>query len=120
MEVSEEVYDRIRSTVMEHAARKEIRYAKLGVTMSLLRIPHRHTGNRYFCTEYVADVPGKSGAALIRRHITRCFSKDLKKLPGMKLHFEGHTENMIAVISCRPVLCRHEFCQSKLYGKRSF
>lgn len=95
LEVSAEVYERIRVMVKDRKASKKIRYARLGVLLSLLRIPHKHAENRYFCSEYVADVLKSSGAVSLRKHITRCFSKDLKSIPGMKLHFEGNIRNLI-------------------------
>lgn len=96
LEVSEKVYGRIKE-ILEHFIdrKREVRYAKFGLIMSLFHIPYQSTAYSYFCSEFVADVLYYSGAAELKKKSNRCFSEDLKRLPGMKLHFQGNLKTMI-------------------------
>lgn len=105
LEVSEKVYDRIKEILEYHVVHKGmVRYARLGLVMSLLRIPHKHTAYCYFCSEFVANVLQYSGAAELEKKSTCCFPDDLKRLPGMKLHFQGNLKTMIRHFELAPCL----------------
>ena len=105
LEVSEKVYSRIKEILQYYVANKGIiRYAKLGLVMSLLRIPHEPFAYCYFCSEFVANVLQCSGAAELKKKSTCCFSDDLKQLPGMKLHFQGNLKTMIRHFELAPCL----------------
>lgn len=96
LEVSEKVYSRVKEILEYYVDHKGIIcYAKIGLIMSLLRIPYKHTAYCYFCSEFVADVLQSSGAVELKKKSNRCFSEDLKRLPGMKLHFQGNLRTML-------------------------
>ena len=54
----------------------------------------KHTVDCCFCSEFVADVWQSSGAVELKKKSNRCFSEDLKRLPGMKLYVQGNLKSM--------------------------
>lgn len=103
LEVSETVYSQVKERLEYFVnLRGIVRYTKLGLIMSLLRIPYKHTAYCYFCSEFVADVLQYSGAVELKKKSNRYFSEDLKRLPGMKLHFQGNLKTMIKHLQIAP------------------
>lgn len=78
-------------------------YTKIALIMSLLRIPYKHTAYCCFCSGFVADVLQSSGAVELKKS-NRCFSEDLKRLPGMKLHCQGNLKSMLNHFEIMPAL----------------
>lgn len=105
LEVSEKVYDKVKS-IIEHFRefRELVRYSKMGLAMSLLRIPYKRNRFHFFCSHFVAQVLENSGAAKLRKKSHRCFSDDLKRLPGMRLNFQGNMRTMIKCFKLSPSL----------------
>lgn len=96
LEVSEAVYNRVKNILENFVENKSIwRYTKLGVALSLLRIPYKRDRYSYFCSQFVADVLQTSGAAKLRKKSQHCFSSDIIELPTLKLQFEGDMKTMI-------------------------
>ena len=98
LEVSDKVYSRVKR-ILEYFVEFKglVRYSKLGLALNLLKIPYKSSRFSYFCSHFVAEVLEKSGASKLRKASHRYFSDDLKRLPGMRLHFQG---NMAAMINC--------------------
>ena len=96
LEVPEAVYRRVKDTLEYFVLAKEIlHYTKTGLVLSLLRIPYKRPTFGFFCTQFVAELLHQCGAVTLKRRSTRYFAEDLRKLPGMKLHFQGNMAQMI-------------------------
>ncbi len=96
LEVSNEVYGRVKAVIHYFTERRKLyKYARVGVVFGLFCIPYKQSRFHYFCTEFVAEVLQKSGAAKIRKSCGRCFAKDLKRLSGMNLVFQGNMQTMV-------------------------
>lgn len=105
LEVSEQVYLRIKEVVGYFVEFKGIvHYTRLGVALSLFHIPYKRNRFGYFCTQFVADVLQYGGAAKLKKKSNRYFSDDLKRLPGMKLNFQGNLKTMINHLGITPNL----------------
>ena len=101
--VSERVYCRVKEILQYFIEfKKMMRYTRLGLIMGLLHIPYKRDLFCYFCSEFVADVLRYSGAAELEKESNRYFSEDLKRLPGMKLHFQGNMKTMIKYCGITP------------------
>lgn len=89
LEVPEPVYDMAKDTLQDFVRRKKsLRYSFIGMFLSLIHIPTRWKG-RYFCSQFVAEVLQKCKAAKLKKSSTLYFPKDLLRLPGVKLVFQG-------------------------------
>lgn len=89
LEVPQQVYDRVRDTLQNFVRQKKIlRYSFIGLFLSLIHIPTRWKG-RYFCSQFVAEVLHKCQAAKLKKSSTLYFPKDLLRLPGMRLVYQG-------------------------------
>lgn len=96
LEVSEKVYDRMKQVLNGFVELKGLmHYTKLGLILSLFHIPYKRSHFGYFCTQFVAETLSYSGAAELEKESNCYFSEDLKRLPGMKLHFQGNLQTMI-------------------------
>lgn len=96
LEVSEKVYNRVKMILNSFVELRELmHYAKLGLILSLFHIPYKSSQFGYFCSQFVAEVLSRSGAVELKKRSNRYFSEELKRLPGMKLHFQGNLQTMI-------------------------
>ena len=96
LEVSDNVYRRIKDILEYFIEFREIlHYTKLGVVLSLFHIPYRRDKFGFFCTQFVAFILEASGAVKLEKKNNHYFSDDLKRLPGMKLNFQGNLQTMI-------------------------
>lgn len=88
--VSESTYNHIKSLVMTYKARKErLRYSTLGVVCCCLRIPLKRR-NKYFCSQFVAEVLHKSQVLQLKKKSTLYLPKDISKHKELKLIFVGN------------------------------
>lgn len=105
LEVSKKVYDKIKRIVERFIRFKDkLHYSRLGLALSLLRIPYRRNRRGFFCTQFVAEVLQIGGAARLKKKSNRYFSDDLKMLPGMKLNYQGDMKTMLSLIRLNPSL----------------
>lgn len=75
MQVPEETYGKICQEISRFMEQKErYSYSQIGVLLCLLHIPF-HFENRYFCSQFVAEVLSKSGAVKLKK-------KESLYLPG--------------------------------------
>ncbi len=96
LEVSENVYNAVKRIIQFYERRKKkLSYTKLGVVMSLLRIPLKQK-NKYICSQFVAEVLKRAEAAKLKKSTALYLPGDFKKLSEMKLVFEGNLESFIA------------------------
>lgn len=98
LEVPESTYLRAKEILEYFICLKQLLgYTKLGVVLSILRIPYRKNRFKFFCTQFVADVLRRSGAVKLKKKSHYCFAKDLKQLPGMKLKYQGDMRSMLSL-----------------------
>lgn len=103
LEVSEVVYCRLKEILacfIEFAGL--LHYTKFGLALSLLRIPYKRDRFGFFCTQFVADVLQYSGAVKLKHKSIHYFAEDLKRLPGMRLNYQGSLRTMIDHFGLNP------------------
>ena len=70
MKVSEDIHKRIADEIEKFMNKKEdLKYSNLGVILCLLRVPHKFK-NRYFCSQFVAEILASAGAIELRKKAT--------------------------------------------------
>lgn len=80
LEVSEKAYNIIRNAQERFVQKKEqLKYSQWGVVLGLLYIPHK-IKDKYFCSQFVAEVLKESKKIKIYRFASTCFPEDFKKL----------------------------------------
>lgn len=95
LEVSERVYRSVKQQLeLFEESRTELHYHKLGVVLCLMRIPFKRRYH-YFCSQFVADVLKHAQAAKLRKDSTLYYPGDFRRLPGMRLHFQGNLHGMM-------------------------
>lgn len=95
LEVSAKVYGsvkRLLEVCVEH--KNSIQYSKLGVVLCLLRIPFRRKYH-YFCSQFVAEILKNTQAAQLKKDSTLYYPGDFRKMPGMRLRFQGNLLGMM-------------------------
>ena len=92
MKVSEKTYNAVKNLINGFVTKKEMyHYAKLGVAFGLLHIPFVRK-YRYFCSQFVAEILEKANAVHLPKLSALCFPRDLAKLPGKVLAFQGNLQ----------------------------
>lgn len=93
--VSEETYHHIKNLLHSFVERKpSLQYSNLGVFLSLCRIRHKRQ-DRYFCSQFVAEILKETRAAHLKKDPSLCMPKDLSRLPSNNLIFQGTLPEMI-------------------------
>ncbi len=104
LEVSEKAYQSIKKLLESFVEKREdMRYTKLGVVLSILRIPYRRK-HHYFCSQFVAAVLKYTQAARLKKDSALYHPKDFKSLPGMQLRFQGNLQSLLQHFSAVPYL----------------
>lgn len=104
LEVSEKVYRAVKRIIQFYVRRKqELSYTKLGVVLSLLRIPFKRK-NKYICSQFVAEVLKRAKAANLKKFTVLYLPGDFKKLKEMKLVFEGNLQSFITHFEIKPCM----------------
>ena len=89
LETSEKVYAALKERIASYVERKkELRYTKLGLILGLMQIPYKKKSH-YVCSQFVAEVLKKSEAVALQKRTCLYRAKDLCKLPGLRLIFQG-------------------------------
>lgn len=87
--VPEKTYNNVKALVMTYKARKEqLKYSTLGLVLCFLRIPYKRK-NRYFCSQFVAEVLHKAQVLRLKKKSTLYFPKDISRHKELKLIFMG-------------------------------
>lgn len=95
MEVNNSVYKKIKRTLngfVRH--KKSFQYNKLGVILSLLKIPYKRKYH-YFCSQFVAKVLKDNNLLSSKKDSLLYFPKDFLKLPDIELKFEGNHKSFL-------------------------
>ena len=88
--VCEKTYKRVKKLLASFAnAKKKFSYTRSGVIMCLFGIPHNKKLS-YFCSNFVAEILKKSGAANVKKDSALYFPEDLTKIDRLKLDFKGN------------------------------
>lgn len=88
--VPEKTYNNVKALVMTYKARKEqLKYSTLGLVCCFLKIPLKRK-NKYFCSQFVAEVLQKSKVLRLKKKSTLYFPKDISKHKELKLIFIGN------------------------------
>ena len=90
LEVSEKVYESVKKLLAFYVEFKHLwHYAKLGLALSLLKIPYKKNRFGYFCSQFVAEILIASEAAKLKKSSKAYFPEDFGRLPEAKLKCEG-------------------------------
>lgn len=81
LQVSAQAYERLKKEIQHFCQhRNQYSYSRIGVVMAMLRIPLERK-NRYFCSQFVAQLLVKSEAVALKRNVNSYlpnqFLKDL-------------------------------------------
>ena len=94
LEVSEKTYLRVKAILLRFSKRKvSLQYAWVSLISCLFQIPYKQT-DRYFCSQFVAEVLKKGRAARLKKDSALYLPGDFESLPGVKLKFQGELKNM--------------------------
>ncbi len=95
LNVSDTVYHSIRDLLLRYTENPcDFRYTRLGIALTLLHIPYKRK-NAYFCSHFVADVLEQGNAVCLYKDSTKYLPGDLRKLPGMRLNYQGNMQSML-------------------------
>lgn len=93
--VSKKVYRRVKKLLMSYVARKNfLKYTHFSLFWCFLGIPWA-LRDRYFCSEFVAEVLKKADVAHLPKHHALCLPKDFHKMEETKLIFSGNIQTMV-------------------------
>ena len=88
--VSRKTYRRVKKLLNAYTARKKLlRYTHVSLFFGFLGIPYK-LHNRYFCSQFVAEVLQRSRAALLPKNSALCFARDFDRLPETRRVFTGN------------------------------
>lgn len=77
LEVSQKDYERMEWKLNEmEQHREQFHYSRLGVFFCLLRIPYQRE-NRYFCSQFVAEMLSMSGQVILKKEASLYFPNQL-------------------------------------------
>ena len=94
LEVCPAVYNKAKQIIQKFITNKAtLRYSYLGLLLSLIRIPSHHQGH-YFCSHFVAELLQRSNATRLKKRSTLYLPKDLQKMNGLKMVFQGDLMRM--------------------------
>ena len=89
LEVPATVYEKAKQIIQKFISnRSSLRYSYLGLFLSLVQIPSRRT-RYYFCSHFVAELLHRCNAARLKKRSTLYLPKDLQRMSGMKMVFQG-------------------------------
>lgn len=96
IEVPSTIYQHIKKLLQSYAGRKaKMRYTRSSLVLSLLfKIPYKRR-DRYFCSQFVAEVLQRSHAAQLPKNSVLYLPKDLHRLKETKLVFTGNLQDMV-------------------------
>ena len=94
LEVPEKTYQRVKAILLRFSKRKvPPQYAWGSLVACLFRIPYKQN-DRYFCSQFVAEVLKKGRAARLKKDSALYLPGDFDTIPGIKLKFQGELKSM--------------------------
>lgn len=101
LEVPETVYETVKRLLMLFQDNKPtLRYARLGVALSLLRIPYKRK-HHYFCSQFVAELLEYCQVMRLKKNSALYHPGDFRHVPGMRLYFQGNMRDMMTHFQLR-------------------
>ena len=95
IEVSRKAYRRVKKLLESYVARKKfLQYTHFSLFWAILGIPWK-LRDRYFCTQFVAEVLQRSNIAYLAKNSAVCFAKDFHELTETKMVFSGNIQGMV-------------------------
>lgn len=95
LEVSDKVYQATKKVLDYFVNMKPtFRYAKMGVVLGLFHVPYKRK-YCYFCSHFVASVLEQAKAVVLKKSSALYFPKDFRKLPGVRLYFQGNLQSFV-------------------------
>ena len=89
LEVSPVVYQKAKQILQKFVSnRSTLHYNTLGMLLSLIKIPS-HRQCHYFCSHFVAELLHRSNATQLKKRSTLYLPRDLQKLSGIRMVFQG-------------------------------
>lgn len=94
LEVPVAVYDKAKQIIQKFISnRSSLRYSYVGLFLSLVKIPSRQKGE-YFCSHFVAELLQRCNAARLKKRSSLYLPKDLQRMNGLKMVFQGDLLHM--------------------------
>ncbi|MCL2634045.1 MAG: hypothetical protein FWD34_05970 [Oscillospiraceae bacterium] len=94
LSVPDETYDDIKARLSEFKAnKKKFRFSTLGLILCFIGIPHRFK-NRYFCSQFVAELLSESGALPIDKKPSLYHPHDFTKEEALSLCYQGDIDQL--------------------------
>ena len=95
LEVSEEVYLKIKELLQMFVENKEIlQYTKLGTFLCIMRIPYRKR-YCYFCSYFVAFILEQANALKLKKKSYLYLPGDFRKHSNIKFKYVGNLRTMV-------------------------
>ncbi|MCH5317061.1 MAG: hypothetical protein J1E05_03725 [Eubacterium sp.] len=89
LEVTPQEYEVVKMILFDFVEKKHTySFARVELIFGLMRMPIIRR-NKYYCSQFIADVLKKSKILKSKRNSARFFPKDFGKLPGMTMIFKG-------------------------------
>lgn len=96
--VTDETYEIIKSRLDEFKRDKtDYQYSFLGALLCYLRVPH-HFKNRYFCSQFVAELLSMSGELQLKKSSSLYNPNDFEREPQLALCFQGRLGELATAI----------------------
>ena len=103
MEVTAREYEVIKMILLDFKDKKHTySFARWELIFGLMRMPIIRR-NRYYCSQFIADVLKESKVLKSKRNSARFFPKDFGNLPGMTMIFKGDLLGYLHKFSLLPV-----------------
>ena len=95
IEVSRKAYRRVKKLLNAYTARKKfLRYTHISLVFCFLGIPCK-LQDRYFCSEFVAEVLQRANVVNLPKHCALCLPKDFHNLKETRMVFSGNIQTMV-------------------------
>lgn len=104
LEVPAAVYEKAKQIIQKFISnRSSLHYSYLGLFLSLIQIPTRRN-RHYFCSHFVAELLHRCNAARLKKRSTLYLPKDLQRMNGLKMVFQGDLLRMSKQFRTQPSL----------------
>lgn len=104
LEVSPVVYQKAKQMIQKFISnRANLRYSYMGLLLSLIHIPSHQQGH-YFCSHFVAELLQRCNARRLHKRSTLYLPKDLQRISGVKMIFQGDLLRMSRRFAPHPAL----------------
>ncbi len=93
--VPDEVYEAARAEARRYARDSHLyRFNILGLLLCRLQIPY-HPRNKYFCSQFVAEILAQSGALVLPKDTSLMRPMDYTQLPQLTYRYRGRLRDLV-------------------------